>query len=594
MGTFVIDGKEYQADESKTVLEVARANGIEIPTLCYHKSLPPYGACRLCLVEVIWGQRSRLYTACTYPAWEGMVVYSASEKVLRARRLILELLLAEAPASPEIRALAERYGVKETRFKGKRKGEENRCILCGLCTRICQDVLGVAAIGFKGRGDKREVATPFDRLSGICTTCGSCALVCPTGAIRLDAISKYAPQPIPSEFDTGLVSRPCIYIPFPQAAPNKPVIDRSNCMHFKLGSCTICQDACPADAIDYSQQDEIVEEEVGAIVVATGFDLLSEECYGEYGYGKYPDVISSLQFERILSASGPTGGEVKRPSDGKVAETVVFIQCVGSRDLSKEISYCSKICCMYTAKHTMLYKHKVHHGQAYVFYIDIRSGGKNYEEFVRRAVEEDGAIYLRGRVSRIFARNGKLVVRGADTISGASVEIEADLVVLATAMTAQPGIEKLAQKLGVSYDQYKFLSEAHPKLRPVETNSAGIFLAGACQAPKDIPEAVAQGSAAASKVLGLFSPEELTREPIVAVVDEESCVGCFYCQMVCPYGAVEVKEMRDRNGNLIKRVASVNKGVCQGCGACVATCRSNSIDLQGFMDEQIYAEINAL
>jgi heterodisulfide reductase subunit A len=594
VGTFTIDGKEYQADESKTVLEVARANGIEIPTLCYHKSLTPYGACRLCLVEVIWGQRSRLYTACTYPAWEGMAVHTASEKVMRARRMILELLLAEAPASPEIREIAERFGVKGTRFKGKRKGEENRCILCGLCTRICQDVLGVGAIGFKGRGDKREVATPFDRFSEICATCGSCALVCPTGAIRLDAISKYAPRPIPSEFDTGLVSRPCIYIPFPQAAPNKPVIDRSNCMHFKFGVCTICHDACPADAIDYSQQDEIVEEEVGAIVVATGFELLSDECYGEYGYGKYPDVISGLQFERLLSASGPTGGEVQRPSDGKVPESVVFIQCIGSRDLSKDISYCSKICCMYTAKHTMLYKHKVHHGQAYVFYIDIRSGGKNYEEFVRRAVEEDGAIYLRGRVSRIFERNGKLIVRGADTISGASVEIEADLVVLATAMTAQPGIEKLAQKLGVSYDQYKFLSEAHPKLRPVETNSAGILLAGACQAPKDIPEAVAQGSAAASKVLGLFAPEELTREPIVAMVDEESCVGCFFCQKVCPYGAVEVKEIRDRNGNLIKTVASVNKGVCQGCGACVATCRSNSIDLQGFMDAQVYAEINAL
>jgi len=594
VGTFVMDGKEYEADEAKTVLEVARANGIEIPTLCYHKSLTPYGACRLCLVEIFWGQKSRLYTACTYPAWEGMVVKTASEKVMRARRLILELLLAEAPASPEIQELAERFGVTGTRFRGQRKGEDNRCILCGLCVRICQDVLGVSAIGFKGRGDGREIATPFGKFSEVCATCGSCATVCPTRAIEIDTISIHPPKPIPSEFETGLVSRPCIYIPFPQAAPNKPVIDRKNCMHFKYGACTICQDVCPANAVDYSQQDEIVEEDVGAIVVATGFDLLSDECYGEYGYGKYPDVISSLQFERLLSASGPTGGEVRRPSDGKVPETVVFMQCIGSRDLSKEISYCSKICCMYTAKHTMLYKHKVHHGQAYVFYMDIRSGGKNYEEFVRRAVEEDGAIYLRGRVSRIFERNGKLVVRGADTLSGASVEIDADLVVLATAMTAQPGIEKLAQKLGVSYDQYKFLSEAHPKLRPVETNSAGIFLAGACQAPKDIPEAVAQGSAAASKVLGLFSPEELTREPIVAEVDEESCVGCFYCQLVCPYGAVEVKEIRDRNGNLIKTVASANKGVCQGCGACVATCRSNSIDLQGFKDEQIYAEINAL
>lgn len=592
--TFLMDGKEYPADESRTVLEVARENGIDIPTLCYHKSLPPYGACRLCLVEVLWGDRSRLYTACTYPAWGGMVVWTASEKVLKARRLILELLLAEAPASPEIRELARRYGVERTRFRAGRKGAENRCILCGLCARICQDVLGVGAIGFKGRGDRREICTPFEQLSEECATCGSCPAICPTGAIRLESISPHSPRPIPSEFDAGLTSRPCIYIPFPQAAPNKPVIDRSNCMHYKFGSCTICQDACPAQAVDYGQQDEIVEEEVGAIVVATGYQLLSKDCYGEYGYGLYPDVIDSLQFERLLSASGPTGGEIRRPSDGKIPQTVVFIQCVGSRDPSKGISYCSKICCMYTAKHTMLYKHKVHDGQAYVFYMDIRSGGKNYEEFVRRAVEEDGAIYLRGRVSRIFEREGKLVVKGADTISGASVEIEADLVVLASAMIPQPGIERLAQKLGVSYDQYRFLSEAHPKLRPVETNSAGIFLAGACQAPKDIPEAVAQGSAAASKALGLFSSEELTREPIVAVVDEESCVGCFYCQKVCPYGAVEVKEIRNREGELIKTVASVNKGVCQGCGACVATCRSNSVDLEGFRDEQIYAEINAL
>lgn len=594
MGTFIMDGKEYEADESRTVLEIAKEHGIDIPTLCHHKSLPPYGACRLCLVEIIWGKKSKLYTACTYPAWERMIVNTASEKVMRARRLILELLLAEAPASPEIREVAGKYGIRETRFRGRRKGEDNRCILCGLCTRICQDGLGISAIGIKGRGDKRDIATPFDQYSEVCTTCGSCVVVCPTGAIKLEDISRHAARPITSEFEVGLVSRPCIYIPFPQAAPNKPVIDRNNCMHFKKGTCKICQDVCPANAIDYSQQDEIIEEDVGAVVVATGFELLSDECYGEYGYGKYPDVISGLQFERLLSASGPTGGEVKRPSDGKVPESVVFIQCVGSRDLSKDISYCSKICCMYVAKHTMLYKHKVHDGQAYVFYIDIRSGGKNYEEFVRRAVEEDGAIYLRGRVSRIFERNGKLVVRGADTISGTSVEIDADLVVLATAMTAQPGIEKLAQKLGVSYDQYKFLSEAHPKLRPVETNTAGIFLAGACQAPKDIPEAVAQGGAAASKVLGLFSAEELSREPIVATVDEESCVGCFYCQMVCPYGAIEVKEIRDRMGNLVRTVASVNQGVCQGCGVCAAICRSNSIDLQGFLDEQVYAEINAL
>jgi heterodisulfide reductase subunit A len=296
-----MDGKEYEADESRTVLEIAKEHGIDIPTLCHHKSLPPYGACRLCLVEIIWGKKSKLYTACTYPAWERMIVNTASEKVMRARRLILELLLAEAPASPEIREVAGKYGIRETRFRGRRKGEDNRCILCGLCTRICQDGLGISAIGIKGRGDKRDIATPFDQYSEVCTTCGSCVVVCPTGAIKLEDISRHAARPITSEFEVGLVSRPCIYIPFPQAAPNKPVIDRNNCMHFKKGTCKICQDVCPANAIDYSQQDEIIEEDVGAVVVATGFELLSDECYGEYGYGKYPDGSFPLQ--------GPQGGK---------------------------------------------------------------------------------------------------------------------------------------------------------------------------------------------------------------------------------------------------------------------------------------------
>jgi heterodisulfide reductase subunit A len=249
---------------------------------------------------------------------------------------------------------------------------------------------------------------------------------------------------------------------------------------------------------------------------------------------------------------------------------------------------------MYTAKHTMLFKHKVHDGTAYVFYMDIRSGGKNYDEFVRRAIEEDGAVYIRGRVSRLFQRGDKLVVRGMDTLSSTPVEVEADMVVLATAIQAPAGIEQLAQKLGVAYDSYNFLSEAHPKLRPVETAAAGVFLAGACQAPKDIPEAVAQASAAASKVQNLFSSDELEREPVVAAVDENSCVGCFLCESVCPFGAIERKEIRDRDDNLIKVVAHVNKGVCQGCGLCVAACRSNSIDLAGFTDRQLFAEIQAL
>jgi heterodisulfide reductase subunit A2 len=422
----------------------------------------------------------------------------------------------------------------------------------------------------------------------LCTGCGNCVTACP--------IKK-----IPSEFNTGLEMRSAIYVPFPQAVPNKPVIDRTRCSYFKSGKCKFCESKCPAKAIRFDQQDEIIEIQVGAIVTATGFNVAETSFFPEYGYGKYKDVITGLQFERLLSASGPTLGEVKRPSDGKVPKKVVFIACAGSRDPAKGIEYCSKICCMYTAKHAMLYKHKVHNGEAYVFYMDIRAAGKGYDEFVRRAIEDDHVQYIRGRVSRVYERNGKLVVKGADTLLGAQqVEVEADLIVLATAGISNQGAEELAQKLHVSYDSHKFFSEAHPKLRPVETNSAGIFLAGACQAPKDIPESVSQASAAASKVIGLFSQNEMTREPVIAVVNRtlppvfSTCMGCFMCQGACPYNAIEREEIKTRDGQLIKTVAKVNPGLCQGCGTCVAFCRSKSIDLQGYSNEQVYAEVMEL
>jgi heterodisulfide reductase subunit A len=421
-----------------------------------------------------------------------------------------------------------------------------------------------------------------------CTGCGDCSTACP--------IKKN-----PSEFNMGLGMRSAIYIPFPQAVPNKPVIDRTRCSYYLRGKCQFCVTKCPANAIRLEQEDELIDIPVGSVVVSTGFNVVDTSFFPEYGYGRYKDVVSGLQFERLLSASGPTLGEVKRPSDGKIPRKIVFIACAGSRDPAKGIEYCSKICCMYTAKHAMLYKHKVHDGEAYVFYMDIRAGGKGYDEFVRRAIEEDDVKYIRGRVSRVYERNGKLIVRGADTLLGArQVEIEADMVVLATAGVANSGAEELAQKLHVSYDSHHFFAEAHPKLRPVETNTAGIFLAGACQSPKDIPESVSQASAAASKVVGMFSSDELTREPVIAVVNRtappvfSTCVGCFMCQSACPYQAIEREEIKTRDGKVIKTVAKVNPGLCQGCGTCVAFCRSDSIDLQGFSDEQVYAEVMEL
>ncbi|MDD4820694.1 MAG: CoB--CoM heterodisulfide reductase iron-sulfur subunit A family protein [Flavobacteriales bacterium] len=420
-----------------------------------------------------------------------------------------------------------------------------------------------------------------------CTGCGACTTKCPT-------------KKIPSEFNANMGLRTAIYVPSPQAVPNKPVIDKEHCVYYKTGKCRLCEKTCPTGAITFDQEDEIITEEVGAVVTCTGFEVAPTTEFPEYGYGKYKDVITGLQYERLASASGPTQGEIRRPSDGTVPKTVVFIACAGSRDEAKGRPYCSKICCMYTAKHAMLYQHKVHDGQSYVFYMDIRAGGKNYDEFVRRAIEDDGVNYLRGRVARVYEKNGKLIVKGVDTLlGGEQIEIEADMVVLASAGVASKGAESLAQKLHISYDKYNFYAEAHPKLRPVETNTAGIFLAGACQSPKDIPETVAAASGAASKVIGLFSQNELVREPVVAVVNRSAppvfstCVGCGLCIDICPYGAISMDTINDRNGNVIKMVANINPGLCQGCGTCVAFCRSKSIDLQGFTNEEMYSQVMA-
>lgn len=406
-----------------------------------------------------------------------------------------------------------------------------------------------------------------------CTGCGICQDKCPK-------------KGIPSELEVGMGTRKAIYIPFPQAVPNTPVIDRKNCIYYKTGKCKVCQKFCEAGAIDFDQKDEIIEEKVGVIVLATGYEQLGRDFYGEYGYGKYKDVINSLQFERLQSASGPTQGEIKRPSDGKIPKSVVFIQCVGSRDRSKGIPYCSSICCMYTAKHAMLYKHKVHDGQAYVFYMDIRATGKGYEEFWARAVEDEGAVYLRGRVSRLFEKDGKIIVRGSDTLSGAQIEIEADMVVLASAIQASSSAKELAKKLRIPYDEHGFFSEAHPKLRPVETTTMGIFLAGTCQAPKDIPATVAQASAAASKVLGLISQDKLGHDPVIATVDEEICSGCGLCVDACAYLAREVDEK--------KNISTVKEVLCEGCGACAAICPNGATQLKNFTKEQIFSMIDVM
>ena len=419
-----------------------------------------------------------------------------------------------------------------------------------------------------------------------CTGCGLCTEKCPQ-------------KKVPNEFNMGMDNRRAIYIPFAQAVPKVATIDADYCTMLKTGKCGVCSKVCTAGAIDYKQTDEIVERQYGAIVVATGFNPIKVDKYDEYAYSQSPDVITSLEFERLTNAAGPTQGKLLRPSDGKHPHKIVFIQCVGSRCTpEKGKSYCSKICCMYTAKHAMLTREKYPDTDVYVFYIDVRTPGKNFDEFYRRATEEYGVHYIKGMVGKVSPKaDGTLAVQASDLIMNEQLCIDADLVVLAAAIEPDKTARPLATMLTASMDTNDFFTEAHPKLRPVESPTAGIFLSGACQGPKDIPETVSQAGAAAAKVIGLLAKDKLTCNPCVAHSDELLCNGCSSCANVCPYGAITYEEkefmMPDRTKKL-RRVASVNPAVCQGCGACTVTCPSGAMDLHGFSNRQIMAEVDAI
>ncbi len=420
----------------------------------------------------------------------------------------------------------------------------------------------------------------------LCTGCGLCTEKCPQ-------------KKAPNEFNLGLDNRRAIYIPFAQAVPKIATIDADYCTMLKTGKCGVCSKVCTAGAIDYKQQDELVTREYGAIVVATGFEPINVEPYGEFAYKQSPDVVTSLEFERLMNAAGPTGGTLLRPSDKTHPHTLVFVQCVGSRcdGDTRGKSYCSKICCMYTAKHAMLCREKYPDTEVYVFYIDVRTPGKNFDEFYRRAVEEYGVHYIKGMVGKVVPENGKLRVQASDLLENRQLHIDADMVVLAAAIEPDKSARPLATMLTASMDTNDFFTEAHPKLRPVESPTAGIFLSGACQGPKDIPETVAQASAAAAKVIGLLAKDHMTCNPCVARPDELMCNGCSACEKVCPYGAIhyENKEFRGPNRTtLLRRVAQVNPAVCQGCGACTVACPSGAMDLLGFSNQQIMAEVDAI
>ena len=426
-----------------------------------------------------------------------------------------------------------------------------------------------------------------------CTGCGACIEACPN-------------KKVPNDFNLNLDNKKAIYIPFAQAVPKVATIDANYCLHQKAAkngkdACGFCQKACGVGAIDFNMQDEVITEKYGTIIVATGYNPIELTKFDEYAYSQSPDVVSSLEFERLCNASGPTSGHLKRPSDGKEPKNIVFVQCVGSRcsaDATKGHEYCSKICCMYTAKHAILTRDHYPDTNVWVFYIDVRTPGKLFDEFYRRAVERYGVHYIKGLVGKVTPiSDGTLDVQGSDLILNKQVHIKADMVVLAASIEADKSARPLATMLTTSMDNNDFFLEAHAKLRPVESPTAGIFLAGCCQGPKDIPETVAQSSGAAAKAICLLVKDSLKTNPCTAHPNENLCNGCGQCVNVCPYGAISYvdKDFRGPNRTTITRhVSQVNTAMCQGCGACTVACPSGAMDLHGFSNSQILAEVDAV
>ena len=407
-----------------------------------------------------------------------------------------------------------------------------------------------------------------------CTGCGICSEKCPAK--------------VPSEFDHELTTRKAIYTPFPQAVPNTRVIDAAHCIYFKKNKCRACEKFCEADAIDFEQKEEIIEIEVGSVIIATGFETFDPVSISQYGYGRFPEVYTSIQFERINNATGPTAGEILT-KDGRTPESVAIIHCVGSRD-ENHMKYCSRVCCMYSMK----FAHLVHEktgAEVYEFYIDIRSPGKGYEEFYNR-VQEEGTHFIRGKVSQITdivdspRDKGKLVVVAEDTLAGKVRRIPVDMVVLSVGLKPSSGIENIVRMVGISLDSDGWINELHPKLGPLATPSDGIFVAGCCQGPKDIPDSVAQGQGAAGEALSLISRGKLEIEASVANIDPEQCMGCRQCEAVCFYGAISL--------NPVSFVCEVNEAICKGCGNCSATCPNKAIELKHFNNDAILAEMEGI
>jgi heterodisulfide reductase subunit A len=400
-----------------------------------------------------------------------------------------------------------------------------------------------------------------------CNGCGLCWEKCPVD--------------VDSEFDLGLGKRKAIYTPFPQAVPNIPVIDREHCTYFLEGECRACEQACSTKAIDFEQTDQIVEVEVGSITIATGYDVFDPSPISQYGYRRFDNVLTSLEFERICNPNGPTKGNIVL-KDGSTPQSVAIVHCVGSRDENYH-EYCSRVCCMHSLKHAHQIKEKTE-AEVYQMYIDMRCFGKGYEEFYKR-VSDEGVNFIRGKVAKVTdialsdEEKGKLIVVCEDTLLGSIIRVPVDMVILAVAIEPRSDIDEVARLFLLGRSRDGFFMERHPKLDPVGTMIDGVYAVGCCQGPKDISDTVAQATGAAARALELISKGRVEVEAATVFVDEEICSGCGYCEAVCAYSAIEIDPK--------KKVAKVNEALCKGCGACAVNCPSKAMQLKNFTPKQI-------
>jgi len=543
--TVTVDGRTAEVPAGTTVLEAAREMGINIPTLCHYAGISPYGACRVCVVEIETPGGTRLVASCSHPVEDGLVVSTDTEEVRQSRRTIIELLLAQAPESWELVEFARGLGVDTTPFE---KSESGRCIMCGLCVRVCEEVMHRSAISIFGRGAARKVTTPFDEPTELCQACGACAIVCPTGAIDLATITNRRVQPHITNYDASLSPRPSIDLAHPQASPRVPAIDRESCVRYRTGDCGICAEVCEANAIDYEQDNRKIELDVGAVVLTPGFEAFDATRRGEFGFGYAPNVLTNVQFERMLSASGPTSGHVLRPSDGQTPKNLAFIQCIGSRDATCGNEYCSSVCCMAATKEAIIAKDHEPDLAVTIFFLDLRAFGKDFDRYCERAEKQLGVRYVRSFISRTYEMPHTKSLRLVYMNDGMrQVEEEFDMVVLSLGLEPSTSLKEQAERFEIALNRFGFALT--DELDPLNTSRPGVFVGGAFQEPKDIPDTVMQASAAAAKAMSLLAPArgsqvvEKAYPPEHDTTDEPPRIGVFVCH--CGSNIASVVDVRE-------------------------------------------------